>query len=65
MKSKLFKLSEQSEGDIATIMRRYGCETEAQAVRLALRVLAESERLDIVLPATPKHGHRTIAPEEP
>ena len=59
MKPKLFRLSEDSERDIATIMERYACESTTQAVRLALRILAQCERLDVVLPETPKHGRRT------
>ena len=58
MKPKLFRLDEASESDIATIMKRYACESETQAVRLALRILAQCERLAVVLPETPKHGRR-------
>ena len=59
MKPKLFRLDEIDEKAIETIKQRYGCETDAQVVRLALRVLAGCERLDVVLPKRPKHARRS------
>ena len=32
---------------IAVIRERYGCSTDSDAIRLALRILAESSRVDI------------------
>jgi len=44
---------------IEIIKQRYGVATEADAIRLALRVLAASPMLQIELPPRPKHAHRT------
>jgi len=44
---------------IETIQKRYGVATESGAIRLALRVLAQAQRLDVVLPPRPKHARRS------
>ena len=41
------------------IQPRYGVATEADAIRLALRVLAASPMLEIKLPPRPKQAHRS------
>ena len=43
---------------IQTISVRYGCESGSQAMRLALRVLANSPILEIQLPERPRHAQR-------
>ena len=59
MKQKLIWLDEALDfAAIETIKRRYGSESDSAAIRLALRVLAESERLIIELPPRPKHARR-------
>lgn len=65
MKRKMFWLGEDDEHAITIIADRYGCESGSQAVRLALRILAESQRLIIELPPHPKHAHHssTVAEE--
>jgi len=40
-------LGDEDRKAIRTIRQRYGVSTDSDAIRLALRVLAESERLDI------------------
>lgn len=51
---------------IADIKQRYGCESDAAAMRLALRVLAASPRILIEPPETPTHARRSpkLADEE-
>ena len=44
---------------IQTIVQRYGCESESAAMRLALRVLADSPMLEIQAPPRPKHARRS------
>jgi hypothetical protein len=56
MKRKTFWLDEVDECALQTISERYGCESESQAMRLALRVLANSPKLEIQLPKRPKHA---------
>ncbi len=41
------RLNEQDRAAIATIRVRYGLESDSDAIRLALRILAESTRVDI------------------
>jgi len=44
---------------IEVIQPRYGVATEADAIRLALRVLAASPLLEIELPPRPQQAHRS------
>jgi len=44
---------------IQVIKERYGCESESQVMRLALRVLANSPMLEVQLPETPIHARRS------
>jgi len=44
---------------ILDIKQRYGCESDATAIRLALRVLAASPMLTIQPPAPPPHARRS------
>jgi Arc/MetJ-type ribon-helix-helix transcriptional regulator len=41
------RLDETDRHAIATIRRRYGIASDSDAIRLALRLVAESERIDI------------------
>lgn len=56
MKRKTFWLDSEDEAALAVLSRRYGCESESQALRLAIRVLAASPMLEVRLPPTPKHA---------
>lgn len=57
MKRKMLWLDEEiDQTAIQIIKERYGCESESQAMRLALRVLANSPMLEIQLPETPTHA---------
>lgn len=56
MKRKSFWLDTEDEQALSIIQRRYGCESESQALRLAVRVLAASPMLEVRLPSTPKHA---------
>lgn len=57
MKRKMLWLDEEIDfAAIEIIKTRYGCESESQAMRLALRVLAASPMLQIELPAKPIHA---------
>lgn len=44
-------LDEADRAAIATIQTRYGVATESDAVRLAVRLVAESKRIDVQPPA--------------
>jgi hypothetical protein len=62
MKRKLIWLDEEIDYPaIATIRRRYGAENDSAAIRLAIRILAESDHLNIELPAAPKHARRSTS----
>lgn len=57
MKRKMLWLDEEIDTHaIQVIKERYGCESESQAMRLALRVLAASPMLQIQLPDKPIHA---------
>jgi hypothetical protein len=57
MKRKMLWLDEELDFQaIQIIKERYGCESESQAMRLALRVLAASPMLHLELPAKPTHA---------
>lgn len=55
---KLLRLAPDDLNALATIKARYGCESDSQAMRLALRVLAASPPLTVTLPARPKKETR-------
>ena len=55
---KLLRLEPEDVKALATIKARYGCESDSQAMRLALRVLAASPTLTITLPLRPKKEPR-------
>jgi hypothetical protein len=59
MKRKTFWVAEEDEQALTVLRERYGCESDSQALRLALRVLAQAQRLDVVLPERPKHARRS------
>ncbi|NUM47613.1 MAG: hypothetical protein HUU38_23160 [Anaerolineales bacterium] len=57
MKRKMLWLDEEIDHTaIQIIKERYGCESESQAMRLALRVLAASPMLELQLPDKPLHA---------
>ncbi len=56
MKRKTFWLGPEDEVALEKIRMHYGCESDSQALRLALRVLADSPRLDVILPERPVHA---------
>lgn len=57
MKRKMLWLDEALDhAAIQIIKERYGCESESQAMRLALRVLAASPMLELQLPEKPTHA---------
>ncbi len=57
MKRKMLWLDDVMDAEaIQIIKERYGCESESQAMRLALRVLAASPVLQIDLPQKPTHA---------
>ena len=57
MKRKMLWLDDVMDAEaILVIKERYGRESESQAMRLALRVLAASPMLEIQLPAKPTHA---------
>ena len=49
MKRTSIHLGDRDRLAIATIKERYGVSTDSDAIRLALRVLAESKKLDIIV----------------
>jgi len=55
----LFWGDQVDEQAIATIRARYGTGPEGQDIHRALRVLAESARLDVVLPDRLIHAQRS------
>jgi hypothetical protein len=60
LRQKLFWLDEDIDLQAIEIIKaRYGCESDSQVIRLALRVLAQAERLDVVLPERPKQARRS------
>lgn len=58
MKRKTFWVAPEDEQALSVIQQRYGCESESQALRLAVRVLANSPMLAFPLPPTPKHAKK-------
>ena len=58
MKRKSFWLDASDEEALAAIRQQYGCESESQALRLAIRALARNPKLALTLPPTPKHASR-------
>ena len=58
MKRKTFWLDTSDEEGLATIRQQYGCESESQALRLAIRALARNPKLALTLPPTPKHARK-------
>jgi len=54
----MFWLGNEDERAIEIIQARYSIETKSQAVRLALRVLAQSPHLVIEVPPPPKRGRK-------
>ncbi len=57
MKRKMLWLDDELDAQaIEVIKTRYGCESESQAMRLALRVLAASPMLTLELPTKPTHA---------
>lgn len=58
MKQRMFWLGPEEDEALRIISARYGCESESQALRLALRVLAASPILTVSLPPPPKHARK-------
>jgi hypothetical protein len=57
MRRRAYWLGKEDEQAIVVIRQRYGCASDSQALRMALRSLAESKRLDfITIPSPPKHA---------
>lgn len=50
MKRTSIHLGDRDRLAISKIKERYGASTDSDAIRLALRVLAESKKLDIIVP---------------
>jgi hypothetical protein len=50
-------LDDRDRAAIAAIRERFGCGSATDAVRLALRLLAESERVQIVPSPSTKRDH--------
>lgn len=59
MKRKSYWIDEEDEAAIAQLKERYGCESDSQVVRFALRVLANSPMLTVALPPRPTHARRS------
>ena len=59
VRRKGYWLDVEDERAIELLKERYGAESDSQVVRLALRVLAESARLEVVLPSRPIHARRS------
>jgi hypothetical protein len=57
-KRKSFWLDATDEEALASIRHQYGCESESQALRLAIRALARHPKLALTLPPTPKHAKK-------
>lgn len=55
---KLVILEPEDMQAVATIKTRYGCESDSQAIRLAVRVLAASPMLTVALPQHLKPGRK-------
>lgn len=60
MRRKSFWLDSSDEEALATIQQHYGCESESQALRLAIRALARNPKLALTLPPTPKHAKKPV-----
>ena len=59
-KKVLLWIDEEIDGRAIQIIRaRYGCESDSAAMRLALRVLADSPMLAIQAPPRPTHARRS------
>lgn len=58
MKRKTFWVAPEDEQALSIIQQRYGCESESQALRLAVRVLASSPMLQVDVPPPPKHARK-------
>jgi hypothetical protein len=59
MKRKSYWVDNEDEAAIAQLKERYGCESDSQVIRFALRVLANSPMLAVSLPDRPKHARRS------
>lgn len=59
MRRKSFWLDASDEEALGTIRQQYGCESESQALRLAIRALARNPKLALTLPPTPKHARKS------
>ena len=55
---KLVILEAEDMQALATIKAKYGCESDSQAIRLSLRVLAASPMLTVTLPVHLKPGRK-------
>lgn len=64
MRQSNFWLDEQDRLAIRAIRQMYGCESDAQAVRLALRALARHPEMALTLPERPKHASSGKEQEE-
>lgn len=51
-------MSDQDIMALQTIRKRYGCESDTQALRLAIQALADSRRINIEMPARRKPGRK-------
>ena len=56
MKQKSFWFDETDDIAISTIQQRYGCESQSQAVRMAVRMLAMADKLNLQLPLVSKYS---------
>lgn len=56
MKRRTYLMSYQDIAALQVIKERYGCESDTQALRMAIQALADSRRINIEMPEPRKRG---------
>ena len=64
MKQKTFWLDTIDDEAIATIQHRYGCESQSQAIRMAVRIVAASEKIEVSRPPVSKFSKTRKTPQD-
>ena len=52
-------MDEADEQAISEIVEKYGCQSESQAVRMAVRALAQHPKIALTPPTRPKHARKS------
>jgi hypothetical protein len=56
MKRKMIWVDEEDQNAVTLIRQRFGCESESQAWRMAVRWLAAADKAEVQLPPVSKHS---------